>query len=132
MRPSASPARALSAPGSAPARRTSGKTIPSGSERRAASRCSGSTRWWSLPRARRCAPASASCALWVNALTSIFDQTLLLPRGWWRSGGPAGLERAGLPLVQHDGRRVGDQVAAVGAVLAVQLLPVAPGLGAQF
>src|SRR6266545_3794118 len=130
MRPSASPARALSAPGSAPARRTSGKTIPSGSDRRAVSRCSGWTRWWSLPSALR---SGQRLLRLVGERVDIhcFDQTFIRCAACWWSDGPAGPAWPGVLLVEHDRRRVGDQVATAGAALAIQLLAVAARLRAQ-
>ena len=73
-------ARVLSMPGSAPARRTTGYTTPSGSASRDSSRCSGSIRWWSLERASRWALASASAARWVKLFTSIDGSVSRLAR----------------------------------------------------
>src|SRR5215207_2640569 len=107
-------------PGSAPARRTTGNTTPSGSASRATSRCSGSIRWWSLDRASRWALASASAARWVKLFTSMFVvrsvSGVLVPGGM---------------LVADDRRRVGDQVAAGRAAHGLDLLAVAAGLGPQ-
>src|SRR5512133_821896 len=119
MRSRASDALALSMPGSAPARRTTGNTTPSGSASSAASRCSGSMRWWSLERASRWAVASASAARWVKLFTSMFA---LVCRG-------LGVSRR--VLVADDGRGVGDQVAAARAADRLDLLAVAAGLGPQ-
>src|SRR6266516_830678 len=131
MRPSASLARALSWPGSAPARRTTGKTIPSGSESRATSRCSGSIRWWSEASALRWALASASCALWVNALTSMDTST----SSWYSTASRvllfSGSVVAAWRLVANDRGGVADQVTAGRAAGRLQLLAVSAGLRRQ-
>src|SRR5512132_2619203 len=105
-------------PGSAPARRTTGYTTPSGSASRATSRCSGSMRWWSLERASRWAVASASAARWVKLLTSMVDPFL-------------GLLVSGGMLVADDRGGVRDQVAAGGPADLLELLAVAARLGPQ-
>src|SRR4029450_2986239 len=105
-------------PGSAPVRRTTGYTTPSGSASRATSRCSGSMRWWSLERASRWAVASASAARWVKLLTSMVDPFL-------------GLLVSGRMLVAHDRGGVRDQVAAGRPADLLELLAVATGLGPQ-
>src|SRR4029450_3968614 len=105
-------------PGSAPARRTTGYTTPSGSASRAASRCSGSMRWWSLERAWRWAVASASAARWGKVFTSMV-------------GSVSGLLVPGGVLVADDGRGVGDQVAPGRPAGPVELLAVVAGLNPQ-
>src|SRR5215218_11193106 len=120
MRSRASPARALRAPGSAPARRTTGKTTPSGSDSRATSRCSGSMRWWSPATAVRWATPSACWARWVKV---------------FRSMGLAFVSDAPQPrlrgFVADDRGGVGDDVAAGRPARRLQLLAVAAALGPQ-
>src|SRR6266545_4490934 len=120
MRSSASLARALRAPGSAPARRTTGKTTPSGSDNRATSRCSGSMRWWSLATAVRWATASACWARWVKVFRSMVVASV--------SDVPQPLLRG---FVADDRGGVGDEVAAGRAAGRLQLLAMPAGLGTQ-